>query len=171
MRKLVLTFSATMVLVVFVSTIGLLAHPHFNKTIVVKLPGGVEATIAYNTTPANEGRASDAAVGSFLTPRRPTLTLAGEVTAGSVVIPAGEYTIGVLKKGQNDWSMALYPGKVSRGQAPDASKLIEMESMFESGAGTAAHMLIDITPGSGKFEGKAVLTLHFGSMFLAATLS
>ncbi len=29
----------------------LLAHPHFDKTIVVKLPGGVEATINYNTTP------------------------------------------------------------------------------------------------------------------------
>ncbi len=37
--------------------------------------------------------------------------------------------------------------------------------------GSADHMLIDITPGSGKFEGKAVLTLHFGTMFLAAALS
>jgi hypothetical protein len=32
-------------------------------------------------------------------------------------------------------------------------------------------MLIDITPGHGKFEAKAVLTLHFGSLFLAGVLS
>jgi hypothetical protein len=31
-------------------------------------------------------------------------------------------------------------------------------------------MLIDITPGSGKLEGKPVLTLHFGSLFLAGAL-
>ena len=43
--------------------------------------------------------------------------------------------------------------------------------MFSSDKGTAPHMLIDITPGSGRFEGKAVLTLHFGSLFLAAVLA
>jgi len=32
-------------------------------------------------------------------------------------------------------------------------------------------MLIDITPGHGKFEGKAVLTLHFGSLFLMGVLA
>jgi hypothetical protein len=32
-------------------------------------------------------------------------------------------------------------------------------------------MLIDITPGSGSFEGRVVLSLHFGSMFLAGALS
>ena len=31
-----------------------MAHPHFNKTVTAKLPSGVDATITYNTTPANE---------------------------------------------------------------------------------------------------------------------
>jgi hypothetical protein len=31
-------------------------------------------------------------------------------------------------------------------------------------------MLIDVTPGHGKFEGKAVMTLHFGSLFLSGLL-
>jgi len=35
----------------------------------------------------------------------------------------------------------------------------------------AEHMLIDITPGTGGFEGRAVLTLHFGNLFLAGVLS
>jgi hypothetical protein len=32
-------------------------------------------------------------------------------------------------------------------------------------------MLVDISPGHGKLEGKAVLTLHFGSLYLAGALS
>ena len=159
-----------LVLVALVSTPGVTAHPHFNKTITVSL-GGVEATIAYNTTPANEEHARSAAVGSFVTPRRPTLTLSGDLSAGSLTIPAGEYTIGVVKNSDSDWSMALHPGRIGRGQSPDSSSLIKLDSMFSSSAGTAHHMLIDISPGDGRLEGKAVLTLHFGTMFLAAALS
>jgi hypothetical protein len=43
--------------------------------------------------------------------------------------------------------------------------------VFQTDKGTAEHMLIDITPGAGRFEGKAVLTLHFGSLFLAGVLA
>ena len=136
-----------------------------------QLPSGVEVTITYNTTPANEIRATEAPVGTFVTPRRPLLKLSGELKAGAVTIPAGEYTIGVIKNGQNDWTMALYPGQVGRDVKPDAAKSIKLESTFSSANGTAEHMLVDITPGHGKFEGRAVLTLHFGSLFLAGALS
>ena len=149
---------------------SLLAHPHFNKTVTAKLPSGVEVTIAYNTTPANELRAKEVKVGAFVTPRRPTLKLSAEMKSGGVTIPPGDYTIGVVKNGEDDWTMALYPGQVARGAEPDATKIIKLPSMYSSAAGTAEHMLIDITPGHGKFEGKAVLTLHFGSMLLAGAL-
>lgn len=147
------------------------AHPHFNKTITVALPGGAEARITYNTTPSNEELAQAVAVGDFATPRRPLLALSADVTAGGTTIPAGEYTIGVVRKGESDWVMALHPGRLGRGNQPDVSKLIELESHFSTGMGTAAHMLIDITPGSGDLEGRVALTLHFGSMFLAGALS
>lgn len=149
----------------------MLAHPHFNKSVTAKLPGGAEATVTYNTTPSNEAHAAKAAVGAFVTPRRPMLKLSAEVTAGAVTIPAGEYTIGVIKNSDTDWTMALYPGQVARGQAPDSSNLIKLESMYSGGQGVAPHMLIDISPGSGKLEGRAVLTIHFGSLFLAGALS
>jgi hypothetical protein len=149
---------------------ALFAHPHFNKTVTAKLPSGAEVTIAYNTTPANELRAKEVKVGAFVTPRRPTLKLSAEMKSGAVTIPAGEYTIGVVKNADDDWTMALYPGQVARGVEPDATKIIKLPSMYSSASGTAEHMLIDITPGHGKFEGKAVLTLHFGSMFLAGAL-
>jgi len=166
-QRLAWTMSATLAL----GCAALLAHPHFNKTVTAKLPSGVEATVTYNTTPANETHAANAAVGSFVTPRRPRLKLAGEVMAGGVTIPAGEYVIGVIKNGANDWTMALAPGDAPRGAPVDMSKVIKLESAYSGSEGTAAHMLIDITPGKGKFEGRAVLTLHFGKLFLSGALS
>ncbi len=147
------------------------AHPHFNKTVTAKLPSGVDATITYNTTPANEIHAAKAAVGTFVTPRRPMLKLSGEVKAGALTIPAGEYTIGVIKNSEKDWTMALYPGAVGRGDTPDVAKAIKLDSLFSSTHGPAEHMLVDITPGDGKLEGRAVLTLHFGNLFLSGALS
>ena len=85
------------------------AHPHFNKTVTVTL-GAVEVAITYNTTPSNETHAQTAAVGAFVTPRRPILKLSGELNTGSVTLPAGEYTIGVIKVSEKDWVLALYPG-------------------------------------------------------------
>lgn len=148
-----------------------LAHPHFQKTITVKLPSGTEVTLTYGTTPANEMRAAEVKVGAFVTPRRPMLKLSAELKAGTVTLPAGEYTIGVIKNGDNDWTMALYPGVLDRAATPDPAKTIKLDSVYSSAHGKAEHMLIDITPGADKFEGKAVLTLHFGTMFLAAALT
>lgn len=147
------------------------AHPHFGKTVTAKLPGGVEATITYNTTPANEVRAAEAPVGAFVTPRRPLLKLSGPLETGGVTVAAGDYTIGVIKNGDKDWTMALYPGALGREDKPDVAKAIKLESTFSTDHGPAEHMLIDITPGAGKFEGRAVLTLHFGTLFLAGALS
>jgi hypothetical protein len=148
-----------------------LAHPHFNKTITATLPPGVEVTVTYGTTPANELRAKEVKVGEFVVPRRPMLKLSAELKSDKQTLTAGEYTIGVIKNSDTDWTMALYPGRLGRGEAPDQAKLVKLDSMFEQSAGTADHMLLDITPGHGKFEGRAVLTLHFGRLFLAGALT
>ena len=148
-----------------------LAHPHFNKTISAKLPSGADVSITYNTTPSNEMHAQSAKVGEFVSPRPPTLKLSAEVKSDKVTIPAGEYTIGVIKNSDKDWTMALFPGAPARGAAVDMTKVIKLDSMLEAGKGTAEHMLVDLTPGHGKFEGKAVLTLHFGTLFLSGLLA
>jgi hypothetical protein len=147
------------------------AHPHFNKTVTAKLPSGVEASITYNTTPSNEVRAAEAPVGVFVTPRRPVLKLSAALETGKVTVPAGDYTIGVIKNGDKDWTMALYPGVLGREDKPDVAKAIRLESAFSADHGVAEHMLIDITPGGPKLEGRAVLTLHFGGLFLSGALS
>jgi hypothetical protein len=147
------------------------AHPHFNKTVTATLPQGVEVTITYNTTPANEARAEEAKVGQFVTPRRPVLKLSGELKSDKTTLAAGEYTIGAIKVADKEWVLALYPGRLERADTPDTAKAIRLESSLATDKGTADHMLIDITPGHGKFEGKAVLTLHFGSLFLMGVLA
>ena len=122
MRRVV----AGAVAVVLLAAGAAVAHPHFNKTVTAKLPSGVDATITYNTTPANEIRAAQAAVGTFVTPRRPMLKLSGEVKAGAVTIPAGEYTIGVIKNSEKDWTMALFAGTMPQGGTVDVAKTVNM---------------------------------------------
>ncbi len=99
------------------------------------------------------------------------LKLSADVQAGAVTIPAGEYTIGVIKNSEKDWTLALYPGAVARDQKPDMAKVVKLESAFSTDAGVAQHMLVDIEPGHGKLDGRATLTIHFGSLFLAGALS
>jgi hypothetical protein len=162
----------TILVLLFASAaVTALAHPHFNKSITAKLPSGADVTIVYQTVPSNEMHAASAKVGEFITPRRPTLKLSAELKNDKVTIPAGEYTIGVIKNSEKDWTMALFPGAPARGVPVDMTKLIKLDSMLEAGKGTAEHMLVDLTPGHGKFEGKAVLTLHFGTLFLAGLLA
>ncbi len=162
---------ALLSLLLLVAATAVLAHPHFNKVLKVTLPGGTEATVTYGTTPANELNAQKVAVGEFVVPRRPMLKLSAEVKTGNATIPAGDYMIGVVKNSEKDWIMALYPGQVGRGEKPDLSKLSKLDSLYSTGMGISAHMLIDIEPGSGKLENRAVLTIHFGNMFLAGALT
>ena len=160
---------------VFVLTLAgttfLMAHPHFNKKLSAELPGGVEATITYQTVPANEEHARSAEVGSFITPRSPRLELSGELKAGMVTIPAGQLIIGVVKNGPEDWDLALYPGKLERGETLDTSKLIKLDSMFSRTREAIEHLTIDISPGHGRLEGKAVLVISFGTLSLQGALN
>lgn len=158
-------------LLILVGTTFVIAHPHFNKKVTAQLPGGVEASISYQTVPANQEHTRNAAVGSFVTPRSPRLALSGELMVGSTTIPAGELIIGVVKNGSNDWTLALYPGTLGRGEAPESSKLIKLDSMYFETTDVTEHLTIDITPGHGRHEGKAVLSILFGTLALHGALS
>ena len=140
-----------------------LAHPHFPKEVSAELPNGVKAMVAYTTVPSNESHAANAAVGSFVTPRAPRITFSGDVVSGSTTIAAGEYTIGVIKNGADDWTLALHPGRVDRRSPADPAKLIKMDSAYRKAA-NVEHLSVDIIPGHGRLEGKTVLSLAFGTM-------
>ena len=147
---------------------SLVSHPHFRKTVSTKL-GSADVKISYQTVTGNESYARAAAVGQFLSPRAPQFENSAELTGAGVSIPQGTYTVGVVKNGENDWSMVLYPGRP--GSSMDMDRAIILDSMFSTELGTAEHILIDITPGQGKHEGLATLTIHFGSLFISGALS
>lgn len=144
-------------------------HPHFNKTVSTTI-GEVEVTLTYNSTDANMERVAAVEAGTFVSPRGPRLNLSGDLTAGDMTISAGEYTIGVIQGDDGSWTMALHEGTIPRGEMPDMGKVSRLDSRYSEDMGTADHMLIDITAGSGDFAGKPVLTIHFGGMHLQAAI-
>ena len=90
--------------------------------------------------------------------------------ARDMTIAAGEYTIGVIQGDDGSWTMALHEGRIPRGEMPDMARVMKLDSRYSEDMGTADHMLIDITAGSGDFAGKPVLTIHFGGMHLQAAI-
>lgn len=145
------------------------AHPHFNKTVSTSI-GDIEVSVSYNSTDANMERVAAVEAGTFVSPRGPRLNVSADVTAGDMTIAAGEYTIGVIKADDGSWTMALHEGRIPRGEMPDMGKVMKLDSRYSDQMGTADHMLIDITAGSGDFAGKPVLTIHFGNMHLQAAI-
>ena len=167
-RRFVLSLVTNLALV---GAMWVVAHPHINKSVTAKLPSGADATVSYTTVPGNEENVRKAPTGTFLSPRGPKLKLSADVKAGSGTIATGEYTVGVIKNSDKDFTMALFPGTVPRGTSPDMSKVIKLDSQFDTAHGKAEHIIIDIMPGSGKFEGKVVLIIHFGTLHIEGLLT
>lgn len=148
---------------------AVMAHPHFRKSVSTKL-GNVEVKVVYFTVPANLEHVAEAVTGAF-TAGSGQIELSGDLSAGDVSIPAGQYQIGAIKNGEGDWTLALYPGQLQRGQEPDMSKLIKLQSSFSDKGGNAGHAYFDVMPGTGEMEGKAVLVWHFGPLQVEGALS
>jgi len=161
----------TFLTVLVLGTTLVMAHPHFEKKVTALLPSDVEASVAYETLPSNETYTDQAEIGSIIIPRRAAFILAGDITAGSVSLTAGDYTIGVIKNSADNWGMVLLSGRLSYGDTPDLSNPIKLDSHYSTTKEGSAHLRIDIVPGHGDFEGKPVLSIAFGSMILEAALS
>lgn len=146
------------------------AHPHLNKTITTSLHGPVEVSVSYQTASAREIDPDASPVGRFINPWAPILSLSEAVNSGSTNIPSGRYTIGLIKYGPGDWTMALHPGRLRQREVDVTPRLILLDTVFSDSNGSSDHLVIDFSPGTGRFEGKVVLTFHLGTLFLAAEL-
>ena len=80
------------------------------------------------------------------------------------------YLVGAVKNGDG-WTMALYPGKLERGEKPDLSKAIKLDSQLNTSTDGAEHLVVDIGPGWGKNQGKAVVLIGFGTLWLDGAIS
>lgn len=146
-------------------------HPHFGKTVTASLPGPVELSVRYSTVPAQEMDTEGAPLGKFLNPRAPILQVSETVRLGSTEIPSGNYTIGLIKNGSDDWTLALHPGRLRQKEVAVTPNIILLNTLSSRSSGRSDHLVIDFNPGTGRFEGKVVLTLHWGTLFLAAEIS
>ncbi len=145
-----------------------LAHPHMSKSVTAKV-GDSEVTLQFYTTPANMAHLGEVAVGDFR--RGAALNVGENLEAGETTIAAGDYTIGCIREGEKTWTMVLSPGKLKRGESPDQSKLIRLDSHFSMEMGTAQHVSFDIAPGSGALSGRAAVIWRFGDHYLAGAIS
>ncbi len=145
------------------------AHPHIQKSVSVQLDGGAEVKLAFYTSPANMEHVKNAAAGDFKGGAR--LSVSADIKSGDTTIPAGEYTVGAVKKDDGHWKMALYPGKLGYGESADTSKLLELKSVLDKDHGTADHVSFDLVPGSGDLDGHLTLVWHFGPLRLSGALN
>ena len=99
-----------------------------------------------------------------------SLKVSASLKAGSVSIPAGTYQVGAVKKGDG-WTMVLYPGEVGNGEQPDLSRAIRLDSQFDASGDPVEHLVVDLGPGWGSSEGKAVVLMGFGNLWLDGVLS
>ncbi len=159
-----------MAALLLLSAAAALAHPHLSKTVTAKLDNGTELKLSYYTSPANMDHVAKAQAGEFK-PAAARIEVSADLDAAGVMIAAGEYTLGAIKNGDDDWSMALYPGRLGYGASPDASKLIQLKSQLSKDHGTAHHIVYDLVPGSGDQEGHLTLIWHFGSLHLSGVLN
>ena len=104
--------------------------------------------------------------GEFVSPGLPKFKTGTALTAGGASIPAGTYTVGVIKNGADDWTMALSPGELAFGDSPDMSKLVKLDSAYSTSKDDTGHLVVDVFPGEGEFDGKAVILLGFGTMWV-----
>jgi hypothetical protein len=151
------------------ATVGLLAHPHLQKSVTAKI-GEVEVMLSFYTSPANMEHVKNAKVGEFSTGYA-RLSLSADMTAGGKTISAGEYTVGAIKNGANDWTMVLLPGKLGYQDTPDVSKVIKLESAYSTSEGTAGHVDYNVSPGHGKMEGRATIIWRYGTLYLAGAIT
>ncbi len=145
-------------------------HPHFGKTVTASLPGPVELSVRYSTVPAPELDPEGAPLGKFLNPRAPILQSSEAIKLGSLEIPSGNYTVGLIKKGADDWILALHPGRLRQKEVAVTPNIILLNTLSSRSSGRSEHLVIDFNPGTGRFEGKVVLTLHWGTLFLVAEI-
>ena len=155
----------------FVATGALTAHPHIGKTVTATLPGGTEVSVSYSMTPAGEIDPAAAPVDTFINPWAPLLRVSQPVHSGSVDIPVGMYTLGLIKSGSGDWTLALHPGRLRQKEIPLGPKVTRLDSVFSSSEGMADHLVVDFSLGRDKLEGKVVVTFHLGSIHLAAEIA
>jgi len=148
----------------------LAAHPHISKVVTTQLPGGNEITVSYQSTPVQEINLGSAPVNWFLNPWAPLLRVSQDIESDGRRIEKGAYTVGLFKQEDGGWGLALQPGRLVLPRKELSDEMILLKSIFSTARGSSGHLVMDFAPGEGELEGKIVLTVQLGSIFVAGEL-
>ncbi len=146
------------------------AHPHFRKAVVAKLPD-LEIKLEYITYPWNPSHLSDVTEGFIFNCGSATLELSKPVTAGAKEIAAGKYLLRARAKDVDNWTLLLIPPPPDRSAPPDMTKAIELKTKTLTGRPVNNHLSLDISPGYGETDGKALIVLSWGDRELQGVLA
>ena len=145
-------------------------HSHLVKTVTANLPGPVEVSARYQTASAGEVNPDSTPAGKFMNVWAASLQVSEDVRSGATEIPAGRYTVGLIKKDSIDWTLALYPGRLGQKEAVVTPKMVLLDTLFSRSSGRSEHLAIDFNLGTGRFEGEVVLTFHLGTLYFEMPL-
>lgn len=166
-----LTFTVSAICAVLVSAAFLPSHPHFRKSITAKLPAGLEVKLEYTTLPWNPAHLSEVKDGFVFHCGNATVELGANVKNGSSDIPAGKYLLRTRAKDVDHWIFFLVPQPPDRTTPPDMSKAIELPTGTSRTDTSHGHLTLDLTPGDGDNDGKAVFVLAWGDRLLEGVLA
>ncbi len=159
----------TVVLVVLAAAL-VNAHPHFRKAVVAKLPD-LEIRLEYITYPWNPSHLSEVKEGFIFSCGNATVELSRPVSDGTKEIAAGKYLLRARAKDVDHWTLLLVPPPPDRNTPPDMAKAIELETKTLTGRPVNDHLSLDISPGHGETDGKALFVLSWGDRQLEGVLA
>ena len=146
------------------------AHPHFRKSVVAKLPD-LEIKLEYITYPWNPSHLSDVKDGFIFNCGNATVEFSKPVTAGGKEIAAGRYLLRARAKDVDSWTFLLVTPPPDRSTPPDMTKAIDLVTKTLTGRPVNDHLSLDISPGHGETEGKALFVLSWGDRQLEGVLA
>ncbi len=152
------------------AAIALSAHPHFRKTVVAKLPD-LEIKLEYITYPWNPAHLSEVKEGFVFSCGNAAVEFSKPVKIGSQELPAGKYLLRARAKDVDHWTLVLLPPPPDRNTPPDMSKAVELATKTLTGRPVNEHLSLDIAPGHGDTDGKALFVLSWGDRQLEGVIA
>ncbi len=156
----------------FVLLLGLTAsaYPHFRKTVIARI-SDTEIKLEFTTYPWNPAHLSEVKEGFLFHCGNALLETSKPVKVGTMEIPAGKYQLRARAKDLSNWTFLLIPSPPDRNTPPDMTKAIELKTRTLTGRQTNDHLSLDVSPGHGDTDGKALIVLSWGDRQLEGELA
>ena len=148
----------------------LASHPHFRKTVSAKLPG-LEVSMEYTTLPWNPVHLSEIKDGFVFHCGYATVQLTGTARLAGKEIPAGKYVLRARAKDADNWTFVLAPPPPDRNAPVDMAGAIELPTRFLKNQSMHEHLTLDLFPGRGDTDNKALFVLSWGDRQIEGVLA